>query len=233
MPEAIRTRWRSALLEGVGVLIGILIAFGIDAWWDARGERQRERTYLKSLRAELAHARRAIQDNKAALLQEIRISTTRATLLSAPSAASFSSDSVYNLTRGVSSPIPIFTPPRAVLDDMIYSGGIVLIRSDSLRRALASYEQALARDLREQEKLDNIFLMHIAPYRYRYGSMQGVADFHGMGDLAIQIDPTAFARNRMFVNLVLARTVRLRDVTEAHDSVIVWIDRIAPLLNDR
>lgn len=37
--------WKRALLDGLAVLAAILLAFGIDAWWDSRNDaiRGRER----------------------------------------------------------------------------------------------------------------------------------------------------------------------------------------------
>ena len=44
------------VLQGVGVVISILIAFGIDAWWDSRAEHRLEAEYVSSLRSEIRAA---------------------------------------------------------------------------------------------------------------------------------------------------------------------------------
>lgn len=44
--------WRRILLEGAVIVVSILLAFSIDAWWDNRIEQQREREQLVSMRAE-------------------------------------------------------------------------------------------------------------------------------------------------------------------------------------
>ena len=230
MREVIRTRWRSALLDGVAVLMGILIAFGIDPWRDMRSERARERAYLEALRSELSHARAAIQENKATLEQEFQRSGVTATVLSAPSSASISSDSIRAVIHF--GPTRLFTPPRAALDDLIHSGGLVLIRSDSARRALASYEQALARDFHEQERLTDIWMSHLGPYRYQHGSMQKLADSFGVATVSPEINRAAYVGNRHYINLILARMIRIRDVTTAHDSLTTHINRLLPLLKD-
>ena len=41
----------TALIEAISVLAGVLIAFWIDAAWDNRRDRGRERGYLQALRA--------------------------------------------------------------------------------------------------------------------------------------------------------------------------------------
>jgi len=37
-----KTRWVRALLEGLVIVGSILLAFGIDAWWEGRSEAQAE-----------------------------------------------------------------------------------------------------------------------------------------------------------------------------------------------
>ena len=45
-------RVRSALAEGILIVVSILVAFAIDAWWEERQERAEEVRILESLRAE-------------------------------------------------------------------------------------------------------------------------------------------------------------------------------------
>ena len=44
--------WRRILIEGAVIVVSILLAFSIDAWWNNRIEQQREREQLVSMRAE-------------------------------------------------------------------------------------------------------------------------------------------------------------------------------------
>lgn len=44
--------WRRVFLEGVVIVVSILLAFSIDAWWDNRVEQRREREQLVSMLAE-------------------------------------------------------------------------------------------------------------------------------------------------------------------------------------
>ena len=58
--------WRSALLDGIAVLLGILLAFSIDAWWGLRGQREEARSYLAAIETELV-------SNREALIEELEI----------------------------------------------------------------------------------------------------------------------------------------------------------------
>ena len=44
--------WPRILAEGTAVVVSILLAFAIDAWWDERKERDDERDVLLALKAE-------------------------------------------------------------------------------------------------------------------------------------------------------------------------------------
>ena len=44
--------WRRILIEGAVIVVSILLAFSIDAWWNNRIEQQREHEQLVSMRAE-------------------------------------------------------------------------------------------------------------------------------------------------------------------------------------
>ncbi len=48
--------WLRVFVEGVVIVGSILLAFGLQAWWDERDERRAERIYLEQLRADLVGA---------------------------------------------------------------------------------------------------------------------------------------------------------------------------------
>ena len=41
--------WARVLVEGVVIVASILLAFGIDAWWEQRQDREEERRILQAL----------------------------------------------------------------------------------------------------------------------------------------------------------------------------------------
>ena len=52
MANARQIPWRRILVEGAVIVVSILLAFAIDAWWTNHIEQQREREQLVSMRAE-------------------------------------------------------------------------------------------------------------------------------------------------------------------------------------
>ena len=55
MPE--RTNWKRLAVEAVVIVASILLAFGIEAWWDEQSERRDERVELIRVRDELTSDR--------------------------------------------------------------------------------------------------------------------------------------------------------------------------------
>lgn len=136
-------------LEGLAIVVSILVAFAIDAWWDARSERRLESSYLAGLSRDLAgavaeadgdlHSRYATQDHVSRLLQ---VGNGH----DAPS-----SDSIA-LMIGVLRYSSKYAPPTAILDDLISSGRTDLIRSDSIRIGLARFLQQLDKVVIEEQE---------------------------------------------------------------------------------
>ena len=52
--------WPRILVEGVVIVGSILLAFGIEAWWDGRQERSSERDYLGRILTDLTETRENI-----------------------------------------------------------------------------------------------------------------------------------------------------------------------------
>lgn len=55
-----RISWSRVMVEGVVIVASILLAFGIDAWWDDANERRAEQVYLGQLQEDLQRAERQL-----------------------------------------------------------------------------------------------------------------------------------------------------------------------------
>ena len=56
--------WLRVFVEGVVIVGSILLAFGIDAWWDGSKERADELDYLRALRSEFQAAAVELADDE-------------------------------------------------------------------------------------------------------------------------------------------------------------------------
>ncbi len=126
--------WGRIAVEGIVIVASILLAFGIEAWWDGSQALDRERSYLMSLRQEFTVA----LQQTATPMRGHAVHSAEALINQAQGSERAPLDSLYLWASGLSQQIE-FDPPRAVLDDLISSGETQLIQSDSLRLALASY----------------------------------------------------------------------------------------------
>ena len=223
--------WRHPLLEGLAVLVGILIAFGIDAWWQERSERVTEQAYLEALNSELQDARAFFTAHSGELSADVALAWKVLEALNSADHAGLSDDSLNALALELG-PLSIRSPPRAALDDLISSGGTALVRNAAVRRAIASYERSLSSDERTQESMVELWLTHLAPYRYDHATIN-YDDIPGVPvrDVSAEVDRTAYIGNRTYANLLMARILRVVDVQESHRESLEELDRVLALLD--
>ena len=224
--------WPRIFVEGVVIVASILLAFGIEARWQERGDRATERELLLAIESELVGAQQGFVVHIEDLAREIRTGTDVLRALSAAESRTITDDSLNALTRRMVPP-NIYYPPRAALDDLTSSGGIVLVQSNPLRRAIASYQQTLARDLQTQELLLDIWLDHLAPYLYQHSTLTvspELLDGEDPPDRPLSVDRNEYLGSRTYQNLVAAKVLRVRNVSATHRETLQALARIMELL---
>ena len=137
-----RLPWVRLLSEALVIVASILLAFAIDTWAANRGERAQEQRYLALLFDEFTAARTGILASAAVRTQAEHAS---AALISQTQGAETAPEDSLFLWMSFQSRQIEFEPATAVLDDLLSSGRIQLIRSDSVRMALAQYLPLLQR----------------------------------------------------------------------------------------
>ncbi|MFV1988294.1 MAG: hypothetical protein ACC682_13505 [Gemmatimonadota bacterium] len=137
MSERTSVQWRRLVMESIAILLSILVAFAIDAAWDARRERAEEAEILQALRKDfLANqltATDVVQTHGAnAALYAVFASLTPTEVMALPQ------DSLDVITRSMSGPYT-FDPVRGTIDALIGAGKLGLIRNRPLREALVTF----------------------------------------------------------------------------------------------
>lgn len=130
--------WSRALLEG-GVIVGsILLAFALDAWWDARGEAEAERAYVSRIEADLHETRASIEQNAEHYAVLIRHAEAVAPILAGVEPLP---DDTLGFLASVLQASRITAPivARSAYDDLVSTGNLRLIRSDTLRYELSRF----------------------------------------------------------------------------------------------
>jgi len=130
--------WLRVFVEGVVIVGSILLAFGIDAWWDTRQEREEEQQILRGLQADFEANLQQLNEmieahmefNRALIALESKADEE---LLAVPA------DSVDGYIRAITV-AGTFNARDGTLDGVLASGNLDLIRMASLRDVLVAWK---------------------------------------------------------------------------------------------
>ncbi len=135
-----RADFGTLLLELIVVVVGILLALGVDTWWDSRAEEDLKREYLRSLHDSLQQDL-AFMDDRILPEIELRIETSehlkQVTPDTVPVTLEDQRDFVMDINRA--GYFAVFRPQRSVIDDLVATGNLRLIDDAALRRSLLDY----------------------------------------------------------------------------------------------
>jgi hypothetical protein len=128
--------WSWVLAETGIVVVGILIAFGLNSWWEGRAAQDRERAHLSALHSDFE---RNVERLGALARTQDGVSRARGDLLLvARGHGSASPDSVDRLMSEVFNSDQ-FDPVMGAYENLVNSGGLAQIRDPDLQAALASF----------------------------------------------------------------------------------------------
>jgi len=134
--------WARIVVEGAVVILSILLAFGIDAAWDARQAHSTEIEYLKALRVEMVFASEELAEDHGRRDLWLVYSDS---ILAQISERTVPDSAVNVWIQQVAMFMTRFFPPSSVLNDLESSGSLAVLTSRELRFALLSYERARER----------------------------------------------------------------------------------------
>ena len=166
MQEVQQIQWKRIALEGIVIVVSILLAFAIDAWWDERNERLEETEVLLGLKSEFSRYRGEISNsikyyaNNRPLIAELIVATRK---------GSWDSETL-NFDAALNT---IYDPKShdfggGVLDALINSGRLEIISDYNLRVRLANWSQVFG-EIRDDEIRNVDFIMnHVIPYMLRW-----------------------------------------------------------------
>jgi hypothetical protein len=137
--------WPRILAEGGAIVVSILLAFGIQAWWEELQERAEERDMLVSVHAEFSENRQRLADG---LDQHRRILDASVAVLGA--APSDCGEELVAALRVAILQWRTFNSIAGATRSLIDSGRLGIIRDTELRQRLAAWD-GLVSDLSEDE----------------------------------------------------------------------------------
>jgi hypothetical protein len=209
--------WLRVAIEGVVIVSSILLAFGIDAWWASRDDRVQEQVHLRRLEADLnalqaellAVNSQAVRD--AALFMDLVAEVPEATARDA-----------IEIGRRISPRLVyyhLYTPRLPTYSEMIATGALSLLTSDSVRTALSRYAAAAARTEEWNRWAEHETTTSMQPYVV---SHMPYLPHRGDGPAArSRAEPAAWVDDHRFWTLATMRIETDREMIADRDSLLL------------
>jgi len=204
---------RESVREGLVVVVSILIAFSLDAWWDVWSDRRDESEILGSLATEFAENRDRLSQDIEDVRGYVGAAQRLLSALEDPAVVLSTDSAGAYLWRTMSWRTTNFR--TATLDAVVGGGRLELIRDDSLRVALAGWPSRLA-DSAEEE----VFEWREITERYR----PLVGRYVAIPSLEGEASPPAPSA---------AQVERLLPTTEFRSALAMRLDVSIVALNDK
>jgi hypothetical protein len=151
--------WTRIIAEGTAIVLSILLAFAIDAWWDGQKNRTEERELLLGLEQEFAAYQERLEGDAARGQRFMRL--LEAVLLAGPPEfrdpppPAQADSAIFAMLFN-----PTFDADGGTLAALLSSGRLELIQSRGLRTGLAAWSSVVA-DIRDNELFRREFEMGV------------------------------------------------------------------------
>jgi len=225
--------FRRAVLEFTVIAVGVFTALAAEAAWGERLERAEEREALGQLLGEF-HANAARLDSAGAVHQ-LSLDASYELLALTKALGEANGDEPPEVLIHRMGMVYTFDPIRGGLTSLISAGKLGIIRSDSLRIALAAWPD-LVNDLGENEREEwhHIF-DQLQPYLIEKGARTDVVLASGglrrIAPDAAAPDVSSVLADAVFAEMVASRIVHLHDVLDEVETVRASIEEIVRLIN--
>jgi hypothetical protein len=234
-PETGRIPWKRILIEAIAIVASILIAFALDAWWDARTERAQERALLSALADDFEAAAASFNATKAFHLEELRASQE---IIGYGESGGIPLADHAKIDTLVSHQFSrrMFDPPMGTVQSILGSGRIDLISNPELVTELTRWSTAVAALQRSEEDSRDHFYDQVFPYLSAHLDVEDLdKGFAAFVDFPWQQEPAGAYRllsDQEFLNLIYLRWVLLQNVvTEFLDPVEESLIRVRAALD--
>ncbi len=203
--------WLRVFVEGVVIVGSILLAFGIQAWWDERQERADESLLLSGLQADFEALRPSLLDRLERTQRQ-----ERGGQLLRDRVASFAAEPTLEVADSLILAVvgsPTFRAATGTLDAALASGEIELIRNEEIRSEIRQWRTLLFYASQNQQGTRQVTDEQVIPLLARDLEIGPYLDLVGPGPFAswTEIDGHAVLRP----SLELSGAVALRNHYQA------------------
>ena len=218
------------VLQGLAVLAGVLLAFTVESYGQVRDDRARAARMLVALDAELDVTASTLASRIERDEGELNLIDSFFVAVVLPAAeVSPSIDDVAGLVEEIG---PKVTVPyqTGALDDLLLSGGLILVEDQSVRQGILEYSRSLTQEAAAQENGVLFWNDHLSPYYFEFGNL---GHFLAADRLGLEAPPPvmeAFVRSREFANLLGERRATVNRLRQARVRLLAQIEALGPLL---
>jgi len=152
--------WRRISVEAAAIVVSILLAFSIDAWWQDRSDQIRLKEYLSQVRADTLDNQRRLTE--ALQLEKAQQGVVQEILVALRSAAPMTLDSARTWTQ-IEPGFIWYSDPRLLdgaIAALVATGDINLVHNPRVKTSLINYLGQLKADMNEIDRGVNQFLIH-------------------------------------------------------------------------
>lgn len=230
-PTNLGVNWRQAAGEGFILLLGVLLALGTQAWWEARTEKQLVRGHVANLLVELSS--NAVGLERTILANNNRAERSAALIrLLDGEVSSMEPDYVLSLL-GPLTTFTDFRPATAALDNLVGAGGLGLFGNTDLQLAVSRYAQAIEDHNALQLELAHFHLDQFVVFLREYVPMLSATTAslpEPRPTSQFVFEPTALVGSLKFENLLLSRIISENDSARFSQNLLNAIEELRPRL---
>ncbi len=232
MPNTRDIPWPRIIAEGGAIVISILLAFWIEAWWDDRSDALQERTLLTAL---LEDFRATSDEFETTIAGHSQVFSSMEQILFWAESGSVPKESHAQVDQLLASVFyrNTFDPPMGAVDTILASGRLNLARNPALVTELTRWT-ALVEDLNERETVAaDHFYQTVYPYLSSNLNIQdldkGIPYPGGVPWPQQPTDAYQLVSNRDFHNIIYVHWVLYWNVHNRIPEIQEAIDRITEM----
>lgn len=218
-----------AFVQVILMVTSILIAFWVDTWWQGKQDIKKEDAYLSALESELEENRAKYNAHLQVLNDDIKTTNAFLSLLQENQTGDIPPDSLQKYLWPLIT-VETLSPTRAALDDLVNSGGMQYIRSDILRRQIATYKQSFEFDFDKQQMTAELWSKTLSVFNLNNINLSQLVPARPEKSLdsrrSVQVPRMNFPSNfsaldrKKYANRLTQRILLINRLRQTHDDVL-------------
>jgi hypothetical protein len=234
MTESRIIPWKRIVVEAAAIVVSILLAFAIDAWWAEKQEREVEHAALRALHGDFVASR----EQMALVLQSLeraRLDFARFQAATSAELIEVDPDAIRPILSGLVKN-HTFDPVTATLDALVNDGRLGLISDPQILRQLSKWQRELdnIEDIGFELRAESVLVrramqVHGGPFMRWSRSLDGLdilraADGDTLANLRRDLDFMGTARSHQYALAVYLGA--LRGLAKTLDTTVESLEQI-------